>query len=106
MTQKKYKVRRGDLVQVTAGKEKGKRGEILSVDTSADRVVVKEINMVTRFAKQSASNPNGVFRKEASLHISNVALVNPATDSISKVGFRLDKDGKKERYFKNNNASV
>ncbi len=106
MTQKKYKVRRGDMVEVIAGKEKGKRGEIASIDTSSDRVFVKGVNMVTRFAKQSATNPNGVFQKEASIHVSNVALVNPETNVVSKVGFRFDKDGKKERFFKSNNTSV
>ena len=106
MTAKKFKIKRGDLVQVIAGKEKGKRGEVSSVVKSDDRVVVKGINMVTRFAKQSAANPNGVFQKEASLHISNVALVNPQTDAPAKIGFRMNDEGKKERYFKNNGVAV
>jgi large subunit ribosomal protein L24 len=106
MTAKKFKIKRGDLVQVTAGKEKGKRGEVTSVVKTEDRVVVKGINMVTRFAKQSAQNPNGIFQKEASLHISNVALVNPETDAPAKVGYRLNDAGKKERYFKGNGAAV
>lgn len=106
MSQKKFKVRRGDFVQVMAGKDKGKRGEILKVLLKEDRVVVKNVNIVTRFAKQSASNPNGVFKKEASIHISNVALLNKETDSPSRVGYRMTDSGLKERYFKNNNASV
>ncbi len=106
MTQKKFKVHRGDLIQVTAGKEKGKRGEVIKVIKEDDRVLVKGINMVTRFAKQSAQNPNGIFKKEASIHISNVAIVNPGTDGPAKVGFRVGADGTKERYFKNNGASL
>lgn len=106
MTQKKFKVHRGDLIQVTAGKEKGKRGEVIKVIKEDDRVLVKGINMVTRFAKQSAQNPNGIFKKEASIHISNVAIVNPGTDAPAKVGVRTREDGTRERYFKNNGASL
>lgn len=106
MTQKKFKVRRGDLVQVVAGKDKGKRGEILEVRKDDEKVIVKGLNMVTRFAKQSAQNPNGVFQKEAAIHISNVALIHPTTDVPAKVGFRVAQDGTKERYFKKDGASV
>lgn len=106
MTAKKFKIKRGDLVQVIAGKEKGKRGEVSSVVKADDRVVVKGINLVTRFAKQNAQNPNGVYQKEASLHISNVALVNPGTDAPAKVGYRMNDAGKKERYFKNDGVAV
>ncbi len=106
MTQIKLKIKKGDLVEVTTGKEKGKRGEIVSVDRDSMKVLVKGLNMVTRFAKQSAANPNGVFQKEMPLHISNVALVNTATDSRSKVGIRTLEDGTRARYFKNNGANV
>ena len=106
MTQKKFKIRRGDMVQVITGKEKGARGEVLKILTEKDRVIVKGVKMMTSFKKQSAQNPEGMHKKEASMHISNVALLNIETDSPSKVGYRVDADGKKERFFKNNSASV
>lgn len=106
MTQLKLKIKKGDLVEVITGKEKGKRGEIVNVDRDSMKVLVKGLNMMTRFAKQSAQNPNGVFKKEMPLHISNVALVNSATNSRSKVGVKTLEDGTRARYFKNNGANV
>lgn len=106
MTQKKFKVKRGDLVEVIAGKEKGRRGEVARVMFKTDRVVVKGVNLVTRFLKQSAQNPDGPVQKEASLHISNVSLVDPSTDKPAKVGYRMLENGTKERYFKRSGDAV
>lgn len=106
MTQIKLKVKKGDQVEVITGKDKGKRGEVVSVDRETMKVVVKGLNVVTRFAKQSAANPNGVFTKEMPIHISNVALINNATNSRSKVGFKIQNDGSKARYFKNDGSIV
>lgn len=106
MTQLKLKIKKGDLVEVTTGKEKGKRGEIVSVDRESMKVLVKGVNMVTRFVKQSAQHPNGPFQKEIPVHISNVALVNAVTNSRSKVGIKTLEDGTRARYFKNNGANV
>ena len=100
MTQKKLKVKRGDLVQVVTGKHKGARGEVERVILDKDRVLVKGVNMMTRFAKQTAQNPEGMTKKEASLHVSNVALIDPSTDAPAKVGYRILENGTKERFFK------
>lgn len=106
MTQKRLKVKRGDLVQVIAGKHKGNRGQVERVFLDKDRVLVKGVNMVTRFAKQSAQNPEGMTQKEASIHVSNVALVDPSTDAPAKVGYRFLDDGSKERFFKRSGEAV
>lgn len=98
MTQK-LKIKKGDVVEVIAGKNKGSRGEVTKVDRDNDTVVVKGVNVVKRFAKQSAANPDE-YKKETPLHISNVAVVDPTTNTPSRMGFKTLEDGKKVRYFK------
>ena len=97
------KVKKGDQVQVLAGKDKGRRGTVIRVMPN-DRVVVENINMVKRHTKPNPAmgTPGGIVEKEAALHISNVALVNPATDKADRVGFKQLDDGRKVRYFKSN----
>lgn len=101
------KVKKGDEVIVIAGKDKGRRGAVLRVLTN-DRVVVEGINMVKKHVKP---NPNkgiegGIISKEASLHISNVGVVNPATGKADRVGFKTLKDGRKVRLFKSNQEMI
>jgi large subunit ribosomal protein L24 len=100
------KIKKGDDVIIIAGKDKGKRGSVLSV--ADDRVVVENCNMAKKHVKP---NPNvgeagGIQDKEMPLHISNVALYNPATQKADRVGFKTLKDGQKVRYFKSNNEVV
>ena len=101
------KIKKGDDVIVTAGKDKGKRGSVLRV-TDDDRVVVEGCNMAKKHVKP---NPNsgesgGIVDKEMPLHISNVALFNPATGKGDRVGVKTLEDGRKVRYFKSNNEVV
>ena len=100
------RIRKGDDVIVIAGKDKGKRGTVLSV--SDDRVVVENINLAKKHMKP---NPNkgeqgGIVDKEMPLHISNVALFNPAADKGDRVGFKTLDDGRKVRVFKSNGEVV
>ncbi|MGD9000169.1 MAG: 50S ribosomal protein L24 [Granulosicoccaceae bacterium] len=97
------KVKKGDQVQVLAGKDKGRRGTVIRVMPN-DRVVVENINMIKRHTKPNPAmgTPGGIVEKEASLHISNVGLVNPATDKADRVGFKQLDDGRKVRFFKSN----
>ena len=101
------KIRRDDEVVVLAGKDKGKTGKVISVLTSDNRVVVEGVNMVKKHTKPNPQlgEPGGIIEKEASLHVSNVAIVNPATGKADRVGFR-DEDGKKVRFFKSNGDLV
>jgi len=92
------KIRKGDTVQIIAGKDKGSEGKILSVDPKNGKVVVEGLNMVTKHAKPSQANPNGgIVEKEAPIDISNVMLV--VDGKTTRVGFDV-KDGKKVRVAK------
>ena len=100
------KIRKGDDVIVLAGKDKGKRGTVLSV--LDDRLVVENINLARKHVKP---NPNkgeqgGIVDKEMPLHVSNVAVYNPATDKGDRVGFKTLDDGRKVRVFKSNGEVV
>jgi len=101
------KIRRNDEVIVITGKDKGKRGRIVRV-LDNDRVVVSGVNMVKRHtrANPQLGTAGGIVEKEASVHVSNVALANPATGKADRVGFKLLEDGKKVRVFKSNGERV
>ncbi|TPG48959.1 50S ribosomal protein L24 [Roseomonas nepalensis] len=89
------KIRKGDRVQVLTGKDKGKRGEVLSVLPEANRAVVQGVNMVKRHTKpQGMNQPGGIQEKEASIDLSNLALIDPKSDKPTRVGFRVDGDKK------------
>lgn len=100
------KIRKGDDVIIIAGKDKGKRGTVLEVQT--DRVLVESVNMVKKHTKANptAGESGGIVEKEMPLAISNVALFNPATDKADRVGFKMLEDGRKVRFFKSNNEIV
>lgn len=94
------KIKRNDEVIVTTGRDKGKRGKVLRV--LEDRVTVSGVNMVKRHTRPNpqAGIAGGIVEKEASLHISNVALVDPSSGKPSRVGYKLLADGKKVRVFR------
>ena len=93
----KFKIKSGDEVIVVAGRSKGKRGEVTKVLTDRDRVLVKGVNMVRRHTKASAQSSGGILEKEASIHISNVSLIDPSTGKPTKVGYKTQDKGKKVR---------
>ncbi len=94
------KVRKGDRVIVQTGRDKGKTGEILRVLTKRERVVVQGVNMVKRHTRPSQTSAGGIVEKEASIHISNVAHIDPNTSLPTRVGYRFLEDGRKVRYAK------
>jgi len=101
------KIRKNDDVIVIAGKDKGKRGAVTRVLPN-DRVIVENVNMIKRHTKP---NPNagiagGIVEKEASLHISNIALFNPVTKKADRAGIKTLDDGRKVRVYKSNNEVV
>jgi large subunit ribosomal protein L24 len=101
------KIRRDDEVVVLAGKDKGKQGKVLTVLPAEDRLVIEGVNLVKKHQKPNpqANVPGGIIEKEASIHVSNVAVVNPATGKADRVGFRFE-DEKKVRFFKSNGELV
>ena len=101
------KIKKGDDVGVLTGKDKGKRGTVVQV-TADDRVVVENVNMMKRHTKANPQRgvAGGIVEKEASIHVSNVALFNPVTKKADRVGIRVLEDGKKVRVFKSNDEVV
>ncbi len=101
------KIRKGDQVLVITGKNKGKRGVVLRVRDD-DRVVVEGINLIKRHTKPNPNLnvPGGIIEKEAPLHISNIALLNPVTSKPDRVGIKILEDGRKVRIFKSTKEVV
>src|SRR4051812_17469577 len=96
----KLKVKKGDNVIVISGKEKGKKGTIIKVIPDRLRVIVGGVNKVKRHSKPSKTGAGGIVEKEASLHVSNVALVDPKGGKATRVGYKILADGKKVRVAK------
>ena len=94
------KIRKGDKVVVLAGKDKGRTGEVLRVMPKDDKAVVRGVNQVRRHQKQSQTQEGGIITKEAPIHLSNIALADPKDGKPTRVGFQIQKDGKKERVAK------
>lgn len=93
------KIRKGDKVVILTGKDKGRTGEVLQVLPAENRVVVQGVNTVRRHTRQTPSQEAGIYTKEASLHLSNVALADPKDGKPTRVGFQV-KDGAKQRVAK------
>jgi large subunit ribosomal protein L24 len=100
------KIRKGDEVVISVGRDKGRRGTVSAV--LEDRVVVENLNMVKRHTKPNPQRniPGGIVQKEAAIHISNVKLWNTAAGKGDRVGFKVLADGRKVRYFKSNDEVV
>jgi large subunit ribosomal protein L24 len=100
------RIRKGDRVIVTTGKNKGQTGEVLRVDV--DRVFVSGLNLIKRHTKPNpqAQQAGGIVEREASIHNSNVLLVNPATGKGERIGYKVLTDGRKVRVFKKSGEMV
>ncbi len=101
------KIRKGDNVIVRTGKDKGRRGVVISV-RDADHVVVEGINMVKKHVKPNPAkgDAGGIIPREMPIQISNIGLFNPATGRADRVGFKSLEDGRKVRFFKSTNEVV
>ncbi|MBR1777780.1 MAG: 50S ribosomal protein L24 [Alphaproteobacteria bacterium] len=93
------KIRKGDQVIVTTGRDKGKQGEVLRAMPKDNKVVVQGVNMVKRHTRPSQTNAGGIISKEAPIDVSNVALIDPETGKPTRVGFKVV-DGEKVRVAK------
>ena len=92
------KIRKGDMVQVIAGDDKGKTGRVLSVDETKYRVIVEKVNFVKRHTKpRKAGVPGGILEREAPVHLSNVQLYDAKSERGTRVGVRMLPDGTRER---------
>ena len=96
----KLKIRRGDKVVVLAGRDKGKRGEVVKSFPTENKVLVQGINMVRKHQKQTPSQQGGIIAKEAPIHVSNLAIQDPKDGSSTRVGYKFLDDGRKVRFAK------
>lgn len=101
----KWRIKKGDMVQVITGKDKGVKGEILSVEREERRVTVKGVNVVTRHQKPAMNNPGGLIKKEKSIHVSNIMLVDSSDDKPTRIGMKVV-DGKKVRISKRTGSVI
>ena len=103
------KIRKGDKVVVLAGKDKGRSGEVLSVQPKEDKALVRGVNMIRRHQKQSQSQEGGIITKEAPIQLSNIALADPKDGKPTRVGFKIIGEGddrKKVRIAKRSGAEI
>ena len=100
------RIKKGDHVVVTTGKDKGKRGDVVSVH--GDKVVVSNVNLVKRHTKPNpqANQPGGVIEREAPIHVSNVMLFNPASGKGERIGTKVLEDGRKLRVFRSSGEAL
>ena len=98
---RKFHIKKGDLVYVNAGVDKGKQGKVLEVLPEEERAIVEGINMVSKHTKPNAKNPQGgIIKKEARIHISNLNVVDPSTGKPTKIGRKKDEKGNMVRFAK------
>ena len=98
---KKLHIKKGDMVFVNAGDDKGKTGKVLSVDKANNRAIVEGLNMVSKHTKPNAQHPQGgIIKQEAGIHISNWQVVDPVKGGATKIGRKVGENGKLVRYAK------
>lgn len=105
--QEKLHIKKGDTVIVISGESKGQRGRILEVNRVKKRAIVEGVNMVSKHTKPNAESPQGgIIKKEATIHISNLMLVDPSSGDGTRLGRKLNKDGKLVRYSKKSGEEI
>ncbi len=102
----KFKIKKGDKVIVTTGRDKGKQGEVLQVLRSDKRVLVQGVNMIKRHTRPSQTTAGGIVEKEAPVHISNVSHIDPKSNQATRVGLRTEDGGRKVRYAKRSGETI
>ena len=99
-------VRKNDVVVVRTGKDRGKRGRVLRVLAEKNRLVVEGVNIIKRHTKPSRTDQGGIIEREAAIHVSNVALLDPKTDKPTKIGFKFLEDGRKVRFARGSGETI
>ena len=101
------RIKKGDTVVVITGADKGKRGEVLYVRPKDERAVVKGVNIAKKHTKpQGMGQPGGIVEMEATIHLSNLALLDPTTNKATRVGFRTLDDGRKVRFARGSGTVI
>ncbi len=102
----KFSIKKGDMVYVNAGNDKGKTGKVLSVSPKECRAIVEGVNMVSKHTKPNSKAPQGgIIKQEAPIHISNLNLIDPQSQKPTRVGYKMDGD-KKIRYSKKSGEEI
>ena len=100
------RIRKGDKVVVLSGKDKGRSGEVIKVMPVEERALVRGVNMVTRHQRQTAQQDGGLIRKEAPIHLSNIAVADPDSGKPTRIGFKTLEDGRKVRFAKRSGDTI
>ncbi len=100
------KIKKGDKVVVITGRDKGRSGEVIKVMPKDNRALVRGVNIMSRHQKQTASEEGGIVRKEAPIHLSNIAIQDPDGGKATRVGFKILADGKKVRFAKGSGETI
>jgi large subunit ribosomal protein L24 len=100
------KIRKGDKVVVLSGRDKGRTGEVFEVRPKEARALVRGINMVKRHQRQSAAQDGGIISKEASIHLSNLAIADPKDGKPARIGFKILPGGKKVRVSRRSGVEI
>ena len=100
------KIRKGDKVIVLTGRDKGRTGEVVQVIRTAERALVRGVNLVKRHQRQTPTQEGGIISKEASIHLSNLAIADPKDGKPTRVGFKILPDGRKVRFAKRSGVEI
>lgn len=101
-----FRIKKGDMVTVISGKDKGKAGSVLKMLRKDNRLLVQGVNLVKRHQKQTMAQEGGIVQKEATIHISNVAHIDPVSKKPTRVGIKILKDGSKVRVAKRSGETI
>ena len=100
------KIKKGDKVVVLVGRDRGVSGEVLEVRPKDERAIVRGVNLVKRHQAQSQRQEGGIITKEATIHLSNLAIAHPETGKPVRVGFKVLEDGRKVRVAKGSGVQI
>ncbi|MFQ5456379.1 MAG: 50S ribosomal protein L24 [Nitrospirota bacterium] len=100
MAIQKCRIKKGDMVIVVSGKEKGKRGKVLQVLRKKEKALVERVNIVKRHTKESQQSKGGIIEREGLIHISNIMLICNNCEKTTRIGMKITEDGKKLRECK------
>jgi large subunit ribosomal protein L24 len=100
------KIKKGDKVVLLAGRDKGRNGEVVRVMPTEGRAIVRGLNMVRKHQKQTQTQEGGIISKEASIHLSNIALADPKDGKATRVAFKILDDGRKVRVAKRSGETI
>jgi large subunit ribosomal protein L24 len=105
--QRKFHIKKGDLVIINTGENKGKQGRVLEVLYDKEKAIVEGVNMISKHTKPNAKSPQGgITRKEAPVHLSNLNLIDPSTGKATRIGRKLNAKNKLTRYAKKSGEEI